>query len=539
MRSVQTERVLVIGTYRQGELAEPLVSVLGDLRRDAAVERLRLGSLHRGDVATMIAEWLGRSPPTHYAHALHRDTEGNPFFIEEVLRHLIELGAVEGAEWKRLASFTELGIPDGVREAIERRLAALSPAARRVVAQAAVIGRTFSIEVLEGLADVPEGLYLEALEEAAERRIIEEEPGAPGRYAFAHALIRETLYAALSGPRRVALHRRIGAILEERHGGDPEPPLGELAYHFVQAAEPGAAAKAVDFSARAGRRALAALAYEEAAGHFERALEALELSGSPDAETRCDLELALGESHGKASEFARSRVAFEDAAALARAAGLAKQLGLAALGLARGWIEQGTTDAAIVGLLEEALAAVPAADTALRARLLGRLAMELHFSSDPERCQALARQSVTLARRLDDASTLAFALNAHWAQRGHDELAVADECHRKHRRARAGAGSQLAPRRRSRARAQADGRSSTGVTACRRPPGSPRPAGIAHGGGRMTPRRLARPGSASDLRAGHRRLQDGWRGDACSAREPHPGSGKRRADRVGLTYAQH
>ena len=87
--------------------------------------------------------------------------------------------------------------------------------------------------MLEALAELPGERVLEALEEAAERRIVEEEPGAPGRYTFAHALIRETLYASLSGPRRVALHRRIGAILEQRHAGDPEPPLGELAYHFV------------------------------------------------------------------------------------------------------------------------------------------------------------------------------------------------------------------------------------------------------------------------------------------------------------------
>jgi eukaryotic-like serine/threonine-protein kinase len=272
----------------------------------------------------------------------------------------------------------------------------------------------------------------DALDEATERRIIEGEPGAPTRFAFAHALIRETLYASLSGPRRVALHRRIGAILEQRHGGDPDPPYGQLAYHFVQAAEPGAAARAVDFSTRAAQRALAALAYEEAAGHFGRALEALELSEAPDERTRCELMLGLGESHGKASEFEQSRAALEAAADLARTAGLGAHLARAALGLARRWIEQGTTDPATIGLLEEALAALPNADTALRARLLGRLAMELHFSSEPERCKAVARQSVALARRLSDPSTLAFTLNArHWAQRGQDDivelLAIADE----------------------------------------------------------------------------------------------------------------
>ena len=96
VRSIQTERVLVIGTYRETELGEPLVSVLADLHRERAVERLRLGSLHRGEVATMISDWLGRAPPTHFAHALHRETEGNPFFIEEVLRHLIEVGRGRG-----------------------------------------------------------------------------------------------------------------------------------------------------------------------------------------------------------------------------------------------------------------------------------------------------------------------------------------------------------------------------------------------------------------------------------------------------------
>ena len=432
VRSVQTERVLVLGTYRDTDLAEPLASALADLRRERALERVRLGSLHRGEVATMISAWLGRAPPTHFTHSLHRETEGNPFFIEEVLFHLNEAGAVGQTEWGRLASFTELGIPDGVREAIERRLATLSTAARRIVTMAAAIGRSFSVELLTALAALRGEELLEALEEAAQHRIIEEEPGAPERYTFTHSLIRETLYASLSGPRRVALHRRIGAILEERHASDREPPLGELAYHFVEAAEPGAAAKAVDFSHRAAQQALAALAYEEAARHFHRALSAFDLSEHTDESTHCNLWLGLGEAHSKASEFDQSRAAFQAAAELARRAGLGEHLAYAALGLARGWIEEGTTDPGIVGLLEEALAALPKTETALRARLLGRLAMELHFSDEPARCQTLARQAVALARRVGDPSTLAFALNAHhWAQRGQDKvselLAIAEE----------------------------------------------------------------------------------------------------------------
>jgi DNA-binding SARP family transcriptional activator/tetratricopeptide (TPR) repeat protein len=417
VRSIETERVLVLGTYRETDVGEALASMLAELRRERAFERLRLGSLHRGDVATMISAWLGRASPTHFAHALHRETEGNPFFIEEVLRHLIEVGAIDATEWGRLASFTELGIPDGVRDAIERRLATLSPEARTTLTRAAAIGRSFPIDVLDSLAG---SRVLEALEEAADHKIVEEEPGAPTRYAFAHALIRETLYASLSGPRRVELHRRIGAILEQR----PDPPLGELAYHFVASAEPGAAAKAVDYSSRAGQGALAALAYEEAVGHYERAIAALELSETADERTRCELLLGLGESHGKAGDFEQGRAALQAAADLARTADLATHLARAALGLARGWVEQGKTDPAIVGLLEEALATLPDADTALRARLIGRLAMELHFSDQSERCQALARQSVASARRLADPATLAFALNGCAELSGEFELAL-------------------------------------------------------------------------------------------------------------------
>ena len=307
----------------------------------------------------MISAWLGRTPPTHFAHALHRETEGNPFFIEEVLRHLIEVAA---------ADTDRVGAPGFVQQArnTRRRAGGDRAAPRQVVGGHAPNrddGRGDRPIVLDRGARRPcrgvRRAVARALEEAAERRIIEEEAGPPGRYAFAHALIRETLYASLSGPRRVGLHRRIGAILEERHAGDPDPPLGELAYHFVEAAEPGAAAKAVDYSARAGRRALAALAYEEAARHFTLALEALELSESADDATRCDLLLGLGESHSKASEFDRSRSAFETAAELARTAGLAEHLARAALGLGRGWIEQGTADPAIIAVLQEALAALP------------------------------------------------------------------------------------------------------------------------------------------------------------------------------------
>ena len=269
---------------------------------------------------------------------------------------------------------------------------------------AAAIGRSFSIEVLDGACRaVPASALLEALEEADGAPDRRGGAGAPGRYAFAHALIRETLYASLSGPRRVALHRAIGAILEQQHAGDPDPPLGELAYHFVEAAEPGAAAKAVDYSARAARRALAALAYEEAASHFERALEALALSGvarrarptatccsasaSPTARRASSIRAAPPSrppptSRGPPASGSTSR---------------ARRSGSREAGSSRAPPTRRSSRCS-----KRRSPRCPTPTTALRARLLGRLAMELHFSGEPERCQTLARQSVTLARQLRD-----------------------------------------------------------------------------------------------------------------------------------------
>ena len=262
-----------------------------------------------------------------------------------------------GGAWRRSR---ELGIPEGVREAIERRLVALSPATRRIVTMAAAIGRSFSIELLEALAELPGERVLEALEEATARRIVEEEPDAPGRYSFAHALIRETLYASLSGPRRVALHRRIGAILEQRHAADHEPPLGELAYHFVEAAEPGTAAKAVDFSARAARRALAALAYEEAVATLRARAQ------GPGAVRVCrrrdPLRRAARPRRGpQQGERVRPEPRRLPGGRRSGADGRPRGAPRAARRSAsrRGWIEQGTADPAIIAVLEEALAALP------------------------------------------------------------------------------------------------------------------------------------------------------------------------------------
>src|SRR5262249_53555744 len=156
-----------------------------------------------------------------------------------------------------------VSIPQSVREVIGRRLDRLSPECNRLLGIASMIGREFGIDALEQLCDLSGDRLLEVLDEALAARVIVEVPRELDRYGFAHALIRETLYAELSTTRRVRLHRRIGEVLEGLYRDHPEPHLAELAYHFAEAAQAGDAAKAIDYAIRAGHRAAAMMAHEE------------------------------------------------------------------------------------------------------------------------------------------------------------------------------------------------------------------------------------------------------------------------------------
>src|SRR5207237_4668872 len=143
------------------------------------------------------------------AAKVRAETEGNPFFMGEVLRHLVETGVIEEREgrWTVDRSAGEVGIPDGVREVVGRRLSRLSDAANEVLATAAVIGREFDVALLGQSVDVGQDAMLDALEQAEEARLVVTAPARPGRYSFAHALVRSTLYDELPSSRRLRLHR--------------------------------------------------------------------------------------------------------------------------------------------------------------------------------------------------------------------------------------------------------------------------------------------------------------------------------------------
>ena len=215
-RAARTGRLLVVGTYRDSELgrAHPLTELLADLRRQAGVQRLKLSGLDEENVVAFLARTAGhdlRPDDLRLARAIHAETDGNPFFVREVLRHLTETGQIDHRDgrWAARLRVEEIGIPDGVREVVTHRLSRLSEATNAVLRVAAVVGATFDFALVAEAGELSGEELLSALEEAVDARLVIEAPGSVLRYRFVHAIVRSAVHASLTGARRAALHRRV------------------------------------------------------------------------------------------------------------------------------------------------------------------------------------------------------------------------------------------------------------------------------------------------------------------------------------------
>ena len=365
--------MLVIGTYRDTELgrAHPLADMLADLRRDTETERVPLHGLDSDEVVAFLAAASGHALDAHgeaLARRVHAETEGNPFFLSQVFNHLAATGAMvrEDGRWVAGAGVDTIGIPEGVREVVGRRLATLSDAANDTLTLAAVVGREFDRDVLVAAGSYEAEAVLDALEEGEDARLIMGVDGHAGRYTFVHTLVRSTLYDEVATTRRLRLHRSVGEAIEATRG---DSRLGELAYHFSEAAALGVGDKAVDYGRRAACEALDRLAYEEAAVHYERALGGLDPDRRADDRDRAALLLELGRTVFASGERTRAWACLVESAALARRTGEWDLFARAALayGGERGWNEVGKVDDQLVELLQTSLDNLPADDSPLRA----------------------------------------------------------------------------------------------------------------------------------------------------------------------------
>jgi DNA-binding SARP family transcriptional activator len=408
-RTINPARLLILGAYRATETqAEGFTDTLAALRRDGLLTQLHVDGLDQGETAELVRILTGTVPAAAFVRALHAQTEGNPFFIGEIVRHLAEAGV--RADRAGALDLHQGGLPEGVKEVIARRLARLDSRALEWLRGASVIGRDFDSALLEQVVPLGEEEFLNALDDALAAGLVVEQPGDPGRYSFSHALIRETLYDGMSAPRRARIHRRVGEVLEAR---DPERQLAALALHFTRAAGTQDAEKAIEYATRAGTQASEILAHEEAADHFLRALEVLERFEPDDAKRRCDLLVMLGEARVRAGERPLAWETFRQAAALALQIGDSRTLARAALGASRRYIQPpGVVDEELIALLEQALDVTAGEEGLVRVALLARLCGALYYSPRRSEMKALAAQATELAARLGNPEAQALAAAA-------------------------------------------------------------------------------------------------------------------------------
>ena len=398
IRSPLAARVKVLGAYRLAEsLPTALESAVSELGRDGLLRTLELGGLPESEATELVTLRAGGTPPRGLMRALYVETEGSPLFLQEFVRHLVDSGVTPDQAGP--GELARVGLPEGVRGLISRRLARVTPDCLEWLRVASVIGPEFEGGLLEATLEFDDDRYETALEEALAAGLVVESAVVHGGYVFGHALIRETLYGGMSTHRLRRLHHRVGIELEQRETHE----VGALALHFARAGARADADRAIAYALSAGAQATEMAAHEEAAAYYERALEVL-ARAHPDAdERRLALLLELGQAHVRAGERPAAWKVFVEAAELAEALGDADALTQAAIGASWRWTQPpGVVDAELISLLERAIAATEGQTKVARVMLLARLCGALYYSPRSDEMAALSREATALAAELDD-----------------------------------------------------------------------------------------------------------------------------------------
>lgn len=403
--------LLVMGTFRSVDPgpAGDLADLLADLRRETDVVRIDLTGLSGDEVVQLMEARAGHElgpVEDQLARGVARDSDGSPFFVTEILRHLRESGAIveEDGRWRYRGDPDALAIPESVRDVIARRIRRFDADTVRILECASVVGRDFDLGLVAAMADRPRLAVLSALEVAEAAALVATEPGRGTRFSFQHALVQHTLYDGQRPTHRMALHL---AAFEALAALDLDGSrVFESANHAARAGDLVDVDRAIDAASRAAARALDEVAHEQAVVHYQHALDLLP-AGAPD-ERRYDLLLALATAQRGLSgtEFRQSLFAAIDAA---RRLGDGTRVARAAVAVARTgtFSSVGEVDDQIVAVYTDALADLGDDDPRLRALLLGRLAVEVVFSETWERRVELCDEAIALARADGDPAVVA------------------------------------------------------------------------------------------------------------------------------------
>ncbi|KZS62899.1 hypothetical protein A4G28_06235 [Mycobacterium ostraviense] len=437
-RELARSRVFLLGTYRDDELADDhyLNVVLTALSKERGYAHIRLRGLSDHNIKAMLEavlqQPLKRRGELKLAETVCRESEGNPYFAEEIARHLIDSQVLVWRKDRWVVDFREgqeLGIPRGVREVVSHRFEALPAETLKLLSTAAVIGREFDLQILTRISGLEANAVLAQLQPALDETIVRPCIGEPGGYVFAHGATRDALYDDLPALHRCQLHIAVGEALEQVYEERIESHLSQIAYHFAKAAPRGDIAKAADYAWWAAERAVATYAYEDAVSLYETSLRLFDSLSEVEPRRRCDLLLALGDANWRAGEAEHARATFGEAAETARDLAMNEHYARAALGYGGSAARISITDQAderLVAMLTEALDMLPARDTALRVRVLARLALELRCKQAMDEAGRASAQALDMAERVGDPKVLLLAMHSRqWSTLGPHGIAEA------------------------------------------------------------------------------------------------------------------
>jgi len=415
-RHLSGARLLIVGTYRDVEVdrSHPLSAALAELRLVSSYGRVILRGLNADEVRRMLESITRESVPWGLAEAVHRQTEGNPLFVQEVVRYLAEEGLITQKEgrWRPTKDTPlEMNIPEGLRDVIGKRLSLLSKECNQLLSVASVIGREFAIDTLRAVVGMNEDVFVNNLKEAVQLSILEERSQVGViRYRFTHAFFRQTLYEEMIAPQRLKLHQQVARALETQYAKRLEEHAAELAEHFSQSTDPTDLAKAIEYGEMAAKRAMDVYAYGEAARLLEQALKVQRVLDPDDKSKMCDLLLALCEAlfavpDAKRIHDSEGPAAFSLAESLGDKSRAVRSCYWVLLGILseQGFLSVGTPQFAEWAGRADRYAS---AGTAERAKVDMWLGMMKFVSNDFQSGKTLVTQAGDLARRVGDRDLL-------------------------------------------------------------------------------------------------------------------------------------
>jgi tetratricopeptide (TPR) repeat protein len=394
--------LVIIGTYRSGYTDDnpPLVRTLEELIR-RGIRPLKLDGLSKDVVAQMLHALSQRQAPESLVSLIFEETQGNPFFVEEVYRHLVEEGKIfdDAGHFRTDIKIEEIDVPENVRLIIGRRLARLNDDEKRALAAAAVIGRSFSFQLLTRISQIDVDELFTVVEQAQRMGIIvPSSEGAERPFTFSHELVRQTLLAGIAEPRQQQLHARVADAIERLYPGAVNERAAEIADHLLKAGSFADSPSLVRWLKQAGKGALEASAFEEARHSFRTALSHLHPA---EVRERAELLANLAMAERGLDHWDVIIANLSEALEIYIKLGDREMIGRNFTELTHAIFWSGRFQEAIE-TANRGLAYLQADISADRARLLAALGQVLALAADYGSAQAALRQALDVASQLSD-----------------------------------------------------------------------------------------------------------------------------------------